>query len=159
MPLQIPYCQYRFVSVWELPFPLEKIWNEIADPEDWPTWWKGLKEAKVLQPGDPSGLGLQVAFAWKSLFPYTLHLTTATTEIVPRKMIRGTSQGDLIGTGTWQFEERGEICQITYIWEVQTSKAWMNFLAPIGRPFFSLAHNHLMGQGEKGLQKLLSMKA
>jgi hypothetical protein len=45
-----------------------------------------------------------------------------------------------------------------YDWRVETTKAWMNLLAPIARPFFSWNHDVVMGWGGEGLAQELGVR-
>ena len=40
-------------------------------------------------------------------------------------------------------------------WNVETTKRWMNLLAPIARPLFEWNHNVVMNWGAEGLEKRL----
>jgi hypothetical protein len=42
-----------------------------------------------------------------------------------------------------------------YDWNVETTKAWINYLAPIARPVFKWNHDVVMGWGAEGLAKKL----
>jgi len=52
----------------------------------------------------------------------------------------------------------GEITTVRYDWKVETTKQWMNLLAPIARPFFNWNHNVVMGWGGEGLAKRLGVE-
>lgn len=43
---------YRFLTVWLLDAPIEKVWAVITDNQNLPTWWKTVKQAKLLESGD-----------------------------------------------------------------------------------------------------------
>ena len=62
--------------------------------------------------------------------------------------------GDLIGVGRWRLFE-GQATAVVYEWNVRTSQAWMNRLAPAMRPLFAWNHNVVMRQGAEGLAGLL----
>jgi hypothetical protein len=44
---------------------------------------------------------------------------------------------------------------VLYEWDVHTTKAWMNLLTPVARPFFKSNHDYVMRNGGEGLAKLL----
>ena len=35
--------QYRFVTVWRLQAPIDRVFAEIDDAEAWPTWWPNVR--------------------------------------------------------------------------------------------------------------------
>lgn len=41
---------------------------------------------------------------------------------------------------------------------MRTTSAWMNLLAPVGRPLFALNHDWVMRNGGEGLAKLLGAR-
>ena len=147
--------QYHFVSVWKYKAPVEKIWPIITDAEKWPTWWRGVRQVETLQKGDEDGVGTLQRFTWRSILPYNLVFDTQVLRVIKYKEIAGDSKGELAGMGVWDFSQEGPITQMRYTWDVATTEAWMNFLAPIARPFFMWNHDVIMRWGSEGLAKLL----
>ena len=47
---------------------------------------------------------------------------------------------------------------VTYEWNVRTTKAWMNLLAPVARPVFAYNHDVVMRWGGEGLARRLDCK-
>jgi hypothetical protein len=47
---------------------------------------------------------------------------------------------------------------VLYEWNVATSKAWMNLLAPVARPVFEWNHDWVMARGGEGMARLLDCK-
>jgi len=45
-----------------------------------------------------------------------------------------------------------------HFWRVRTAKSWMNFLAPIAKPFFKWNHDVIMNWGGEGLAQRLNCK-
>jgi hypothetical protein len=50
------------------------------------------------------------------------------------------------------------VTAVTYEWNVHTTRAWMNLLAPVARPLFEYNHNVVMGWGGDGLSQLLNCR-
>lgn len=48
--------------------------------------------------------------------------------------LEGTADGELRGTGTWNFEPNGTSTLVRYNWNIETTRLWMNALAPLLRP-------------------------
>ncbi len=80
-----------------------------------------------------------------------------TTRVEPVSLIEGRAIGELQGVGRWQLSTDGETTTVRYDWKVETSKGWMNVIAPLARPFFSWNHNVVMGWGGEGLAKRLEV--
>ncbi len=146
---------YNFTTVWKLTAPLEMVWKEINEPQDWPIWWKGVENVTELQPGDELGVGSVKRFTWKSKLPYRLSFDSRVTVVEPMSRIEGVAFGELDGKGVWTFTFENGYTLARYHWMVKTTKPWMNLLAPIARPAFEWNHNVIMNWGGVGLAKRL----
>ena len=151
-------ADYEFVTHWQFNAPRERVWSLIFDPERWPEWWRGVERVEKLKAGDANHIGAIHRYTWKSKLPYRLIFEMETTRVEPGSLLEGRAIGELQGTGRWQFssEGNGAITDVRYDWKVETTKAWMNIIAPIARPFFSWNHNVIMDWGKEGLAKRLS---
>lgn len=147
--------QYHFVTVWKFEAPIEKIWALLQHAEQWPTWWKGVIKVETLKPGDENGVGTVHRLTWRSQLPYNLIFESKVVRVMPYSEIAGEATGELAGTGVWHLSQEGSITRVQYNWDVSTTKAWMNALAPIARPFFAWNHNVVMHWGGEGMAKLL----
>ncbi|MEA2367019.1 MAG: hypothetical protein QOI32_2531, partial [Thermoleophilaceae bacterium] len=70
----------------------------------------------------------------------------------------GTASGELTGSGHWRLFEQAGVTAVTYEWNVRTTRAWMNALAPIARPVFEYNHNVVMRWGGEGLARVLNCR-
>jgi hypothetical protein len=145
--------KYTFISIWHLEATTPEVWAHLVEIEAWPTWWKGVIHAKILERHEENyGLGSKIEMSWKSWLPYTINfvLTIIESDPVAQRLVAHSE-----GSGTWVFSEQAGIVTATYTWEVATTKKWMNFLAPLAKPLFKHAHDTVMKWGEEGLKKLL----
>lgn len=143
--------KYEFVTIWRVKAPIEKVWELIYRSENWPEWWRGVEKVEKLKEGDANHVGALFRYTWKSKLPYRLIFEMETTRVAPMSLIEGRAIGELQGAGRWQLSQEGEVTTVRYDWKVETTKAWMNFLAPVARPFFSWNHDVVMGWGGEGL--------
>jgi hypothetical protein len=119
-------------------------------------WWKSAKAMNAAS-------AVFIATSWKSKLPYSLSFDMKTVRIEPPVLLEGIATGELQGHGLWQLstsgsETAGETAGETivrYDWKVETTKWWMNLLAPIARPLFEWNHNVVMSWGAKGLSERL----
>ena len=149
---------YEFVTVWTIDAPIERVWDVIEDADAWPEWWRGVLSVKELEKGDEDGVGSIRRTVWRSALPYNLEFDSEVLRVERLKLIEARAFGELDGHGLWQFEEIGaNKTRVQYDWRVKTTKAWMNVLAPIARPFFRWNHDTIMGWGEEGLKKSLGI--
>lgn len=147
--------QYSFVTRWQLKAPLQDVWDAIYNSMQWPQWWRGVESVVEIEKNDEGGINGIRKYTWKSVLPYTLTFNMKLTEKEPLKRLRGIAFGELEGDGEWLFKEENGIVYIQYNWNVVTTKKWMNSLAFLLKPFFTLSHNTVMHWGGKCLAKKL----
>jgi uncharacterized protein YndB with AHSA1/START domain len=152
-------AHYRFLTTWALEAPIDDVWQAIYDTERWPEWWQGVKVAERLQGGnDPGdGVGSIHRYVWRSRLPYDIEFRMQTTRVESPYLLEGEADGDLRGSGRWRLWQGSGATAVTYEWEVGTTIAWMNALAPLGRPVFHWSHDHVMRNGGRGLAQLLGV--
>lgn len=149
---------YEFVTIWRVQAPLETVWNEIYHTEAWPTWWKGVESVEEIRKGDESGVGSVHRYTWKSKLPYRLSFEMQTVRVESPVLLEGIASGELDGRGLWQLSRAGSETIARYDWKVETTKRWMNLLAPVARPVFKWNHNVVMSWGAEGLARRLGVK-
>jgi len=151
-------ARYRFLSTWLLEAPRERVWAQLKDAVAWPEWWQGVERVEELDSGDELGEGSRHAIAWRSQIPYPLEFEFHTDEVKAPHRMAGRALGELEGTGVWRLWEEGGITAVVYDWDVATTKAWMNALAPLARPVFRWNHDVVMRQGGEGLARRLGVR-
>jgi len=150
-------ANYEFVTVWRVKAPIERVWELIYHSENWPEWWRGVEKVERLKEGDANHVGALFRYTWKSKLPYRLIFEMETTRVAPMSLIEGRAIGELQGAGSWRLSQEGEVTTVRYDWKVETTRAWMNLLAPVARPFFSWNHDVVMGWGGEGLARRLGI--
>jgi hypothetical protein len=146
---------YEFVTIWRVKARIESVWNEIYHSKDWPMWWKGVESVAEIRKGDERGVGSIHRYTWKSKLPYRLSFDMQTVRIEPPLLLEGIALGELQGRGLWQLSSERDETIVRYDWNVETTKRWMNLVAPIARPLFEWNHDVIMGWGAEGLEKRL----
>ena len=81
-------AEYQFLTTWLLESRREPVWEAIYDSEAWPGWWRGVKRAERLAPGDEDGVGSHSRLTWRSKLPYALVLEA------PRLIEEAEADGD-----------------------------------------------------------------
>jgi uncharacterized protein YndB with AHSA1/START domain len=150
-------ASYSFLTTWIVEAPREEVWDAIHGIERWPEWWSGVRRVEKLEPGDESGIGAVYRQEWRSVIPYPVRFDTRITRIERPHLIEAEADGELAGTGRWRFFG-GRETAVTYEWNVRTTRAWMNLVAPVARPAFRWNHNVVMHRGGEGLADLLGAK-
>jgi len=150
---------YEFITVWRFDAPLENVWARIEDSETWSDWWKGVLKVEKLKDGDARGVGAIHRSTWRSALPYKLVFSSETVRVEELKLIEIRAFGELDGRGLWTLTaEDADTTRVQYDWTVRTTKSWMNFLAPVAKPFFRWNHNVIMNWGGTGLAKKLNCR-
>jgi hypothetical protein len=148
-------AEYSFLTAWLVDAPVERVWEELFDVAAWPQWWKGVTNTREIEPGDPDGVGKVFSISWRSVLPYDLTFATTVTRVDKPTLMEGDAVGELTGTGRWRLFHSDGLTAVTYEWDVRTTKAWMNALAPLARPVFEWNHDYVMRQGGEGLRRRL----
>lgn len=152
---------YRFVSSWVLETERERVWEAIYDSDSWPLWWRGVERAERLADGDENGLNQRGRYEWRARAPYTVSFEIVSTRVERPHLLEGEASGELAGTGRWRFfEQAGEmpVTAVLYEWDVRTTRAWMNLVAPIAKPIFRANHDWVMRNGATGVAGLLGCR-
>jgi len=150
--------KYHFVSEWQVDAARADVVQAIMDVTNWYKWWPGLIKTDVLEiVHGPAGFkGSKFAAIWRSSVGYKLHLQITINEYRANNFFGFSSSGDLAGRGSWEFSGVQGNTKMHIVWEVSTTKIWMNVLAPLLRPAFVHNHKTIMRRGEIGLRKFLS---
>jgi Polyketide cyclase / dehydrase and lipid transport len=148
-------AEYRFLTTWLLETPREQAWDAIEAVERWPEWWRGVVSVEVLERGDEDKVGSRYDVVWRSRLPYPVAFEFRVDRVERPGVMEGRAQGELTGTGRWRLFEHDGVTAVLYEWNVETTKAWMNLLAPVARPVFAWNHDVVMRWGGEGLARLL----
>ena len=149
-------ASYSFATVWAIEAPIEAVWGVLVASDLWPEWWPYLKRVVQIAPGDLDGIGAITHYRWRGPLPYCLTFDMIITRVERPFNLGGTARGDLEGTGLWSLMGHGSgTTFVRYDWNVRTTKAWMNLMAPIARRLFVWNHDVIMRAGERGLSHRL----
>jgi uncharacterized protein YndB with AHSA1/START domain len=151
-------ADYSFLTTWLLEADRQRVWDAIYDSERWPEWWRGVEEAEKLAEGDEAGVGQLGRYVWKAKLPYRVEFQITTTRVEAPHLLQGDATGELAGIGRWRLFESDGVTAVVYEWNVHTTKAWMNLLAPLARPAFKSNHDYVMRNGGEGIAKLLGAR-
>jgi hypothetical protein len=150
-------ADYSFLTTWVVDAPGVDVWNTIYEAERWPEWWPGVVEVVKTSDGDHNGVGSSFRNRWRSVLPHTVEFEVVTTTVEAPHLIELDADGELAGTGRWRVFQ-GDAVAVTYEWNVRTTAAWMNALAPFTRPVFEWNHNAIMRRGGEGLARRLGTR-
>jgi len=152
-PANRPYC---LTTRWRLEAPIERVWQALAAPGEWPRWWRFVESVVPLATGDANGVGALYRCTWSGRLPYRLAFDMTTTAVAKPAFIETVAQGALNGVGRWRLDEVAGGTRVEYEWRVTTGKRWMNVCAPLLAPVFRWNHDQIMAEGGRGLARHLA---
>jgi hypothetical protein len=152
--------EYRFVDRWRVRSTLEEVTEIMLDVEGLPRWWPSFFiDAKVLEPGDPDGIGRVVAFHVQGgRLLYTLRWTGRTIETRHPHGFRMEVTGHFVGTADWTFEQDGEFVDMTLEWTVRAVNPFLSYASYVMRPLLANNHTWTMRVGERSLKLELARR-
>ena len=146
---------YRFLTTWVIEAERERVWDAIYDSDSWPRWWRGVTRTERLADGDEHGVGQRGVYHWRARLPYTVRFEVVSTRVERPYLLEGDASGELAGVGRWRLYEEAGATAVIYEWNVRTTRAWMNLLAPVAKPIFRANHDWVMRNGGEGIARLL----
>ncbi|MGV3466902.1 MAG: hypothetical protein ACO1OT_16620 [Heyndrickxia sp.] len=153
-------AHYKFKTKWVFDASsgttVDQVWDALRSHE-YEQWWEGVT-AKVLEQGDANGLGELRESFFKTRLPYTLSFQNRLIALQKPDLIQLEAYGELEGTGTYHITKADKLIEVIYLWDVVTTKRWMNIMAPIMKPMFKWNHDQVMKRGADGLAKHLNIK-
>jgi hypothetical protein len=105
--------------------------------------------------GDGCQVGSCYRVEWRSRIPYSIEFDFTVERVDEPALMSGRAEGDLNGHGRWRLFEDGGVTAVLYEWNVETTKPWMNAVAPLARPVFDWNHDLVMRWGGEGLAREL----
>ena len=150
-------ADYHYISTGQLQAPIERVWAAVSDLERLPAWYPAIQEVQTLTAGDPDGVGSRVRYLIKGRLPMRLTFEATIARVDPPRELELQAEGDLAGTGRWELQQQGEVTTVRYLWDVHTTKPWMNLVAPVARPLFTWNSKGVMLQAGEGLARHLEV--
>ncbi len=147
------------MTTWLLAAPRQQVWDVLADCQSWPRWWRGVEEVVELDGGDQRRVGSAYRVSWRApLVSYRVGFDFLVDAVDEPRSMAGRARGALQGSGQWRLFEDAGVCAVTFDWEVGTTRAWMNALAPLARPTFAHSHDRLMRRGGEDLARRMGAR-
>lgn len=145
-------ARYHFITAFRVVADRARVWQLFTEPPVWPSFWRWLRHVDLLERADDAGVGARYRYEFGTALPYTLSFETRTVRAVEPTVIEMRASGELEGLGLCRLGAHDDrTTDVTYTWLVETTKRWMNLLAPVARPAFSRNHDILMRDFAVGL--------
>jgi len=150
---------YRFVTAWDLPAPVARVWVELRDIGAWSKWWRGFERVELVSEGDESGVGAILDLTSRGRLPYRLHYRLEIVKVEHEHLVEMVSSGELAGFGRWTLTPTDQGTHAEYLWDVTTTGWLFRALSPIARGTFSRNHDAVMEWGRQGMLQRLGATA
>jgi uncharacterized protein YndB with AHSA1/START domain len=147
---------YRFSMVWKLEAPIEQVWEALRDWENWPTWWRSLKEVKTLKLGNADGVGQVERQSWATPLPIPVTLACQITQIEPPVFYKFKAKGFGSVIGQWHLASTEWGTAVQYILEVNTNPL-IHQLLTASQSFLEGVFYPIMEEGGRGLAQFLQV--
>ena len=105
--LRCAWPNTRFLTTWLLDSPREPVWEAIYDQARWPSWWRGVEEARSSTARRRAAASAPSrGMVWKSLLPYRVEFEVTTTQVERPHLLEADAVGELTGVGRWRLYEQ-----------------------------------------------------
>lgn len=133
----------------------ERVFDAMIDPRGFLARWSRVSDVEQLVAGDADGVGALHRGSVRAALPYTLTWTMTTVRAERPGLIEWEARGDLEGHGLWRMVPAQSGTEVRFRWQVRTTPAWMNALAPLARPALLWSHDRAMLDGARALASYL----
>lgn len=153
------FHDYHLTGKWRVLGQITEVYDLIATMEDYPAWWPAaFTHVLEIQPGDAAGIDKVDRFESRAWLPYLLRWHANVVSAERPRAFSFEAWGDLEGTGSWQFEQNGAWCDVTFDWQLRANKPFVRWLSPLLRPFFAANFRSLLDKGEASLRLELARR-
>lgn len=143
---------YHFKDRWHVPFRVEKVWDVLSRPEDYPRWWRGVYLSA--EPLDKERK--RVAVVARGRLPYKLRFTIETLRTEKPRLIEFRATGDFVtDRSRWVLKAEGNGTIVMLEWNPIVEKPLVKILSPILKPLFRWNHEWSMRRGEREIGEYL----
>lgn len=149
---------YDWETEWLVDAPLPVVHKILTTPEEQYRWWPSMKVHRVTPFGGP-GDGYRIEYRVQQApevarFAPPFKIIATTTDIEKERRLRTVVTGDLVGILETLLYSRAEGgTRVFYHWYVRVQNPVLNVLGFLFEPLFRASHDHVMNEGEAGLQQ------
>ncbi len=120
----------------------EAVWEAIAHPEQFESWWGWLQNFHIEGPGLTVGAVLHGVVA--PPVPYRMRLDVVLDECIRPSHIEATVHGDLEGRAHLTLEADGGATRAEISWTIEMTQRAMRVAARVARPLLVWGHDRVV---------------
>ncbi len=121
---------------------VEEVWHNMGRVEEFPDWWRWLRDFDV------RGSGLETGGVLSGLvvppIPYRFRVSIHMDDVQPNRSIRARLSGDLTGPAAVDLRQTPVGCELTIKWDVEMQKPSMRSAARFCRPLLVWGHDQVI---------------
>jgi hypothetical protein len=143
--------QYHFEDHWDVPFPIERVWDVLSRPKEFPLWWKGVYlSVESLDDSTEPRVGSRVTAIARGWLPYKLRFTIETVALKKPHLIAFKATGDFkTDASRWILTPNSKGAHVVLDWNPIVEKPVVKLLSPLLKPLFRWNHRWTMERGER----------
>lgn len=146
---------YSFTDEWLVPAPVDAVYDLLARPRDYPSWWGDAFLEGEGDPG-PAAPGKRARLLTRGRLPYRLRWELVCVEAQAPTRLVSRIRGDFEGEGIWTLSETAGGTRAVLEWRVAVRKPLVRRLTPLLRPLFAWNHRWAMRRGQERIVERLS---
>jgi hypothetical protein len=155
---------YDWDTEWHIDAPLADVYRVMTNPDEQHHWWPSMRVAQTTAraDGQPGGTVVYHVQQAQSVarFVRPFVITSVTEDVEPERRTRSVVSGDLIGILETLFYSRPDGgTHIRYHWYVRVRNPIFNLAGFFATPMFRASHDHVMDEGEAGLNRYMREQA
>ncbi|HCI80808.1 MAG TPA: hypothetical protein DHW02_14080 [Ktedonobacter sp.] len=154
---------YDWTTEWLIDAPLATVYKVLTTPEEQQFWWPSMVVQQVTPLADVSD-GYSIEYRVKQAtsvarFAPPFKIVSVTRDIEKGRRLRSVVSGDLVGVLETLFYSRPDGgTRIVYHWYVRVHHPVLNVIGFFMASVFQTSHDHVMKEGEAGLQRYCQNK-
>jgi hypothetical protein len=121
---------------------VEEVWHNMGRVEEFPDWWRWLRDFDVQGSGLESG-GVLSGLVVPPI-PYRFRVSIHMWDVQPNQSIRASLSGDLTGPAAVDLRPVEAGCELTIRWDVEMRKPSMRSAARFCRPLLVWGHDQVI---------------
>jgi hypothetical protein len=152
--------KYHFEDHWQVPFPIEDVWDVLSRAREFPLWWRGVYlSTEPLDDANEPRVGARIAAVARGWLPYKLRFTIETTALEKPRLIAFKASGDFeTDESRWLLTPDGTGTHVILDWNPIVEKPVIKLFSPLLKPVFRWNHNWTMVRGQRQIIDYMSAR-
>jgi hypothetical protein len=154
------FNKYHFEDHWDVPFPIDDVWEVLSRAREFPLWWQGVYlSADPLDHHDEPAVGARIAAVARGWLPYKLRFTIETIALERPRLIAFKATGDFkTDDSRWILNPNGTGTHVILDWNPIVEKSVVKLLSPLLKPVFRWNHNWTMVRGQHQIVEYMTKR-